>query len=400
MKIAILTSGILPVPAVGGGAVENLIDFYLDYNDRHHLHDITVYSIGHPKIKTHPALTSKVNHYRLIDTSSLFARIKRKIFSKQKKYFGPYHYTVGYFLEESIKHLRKQDYDVIILENRPFYAIRLNKVTDSKLVFHLHNEKIDFNTKDGQVIYDAASRIITVSDYIGNCIKADIPSDTKCITVHNGIDTHAFSPALSTQISRKDLNIDADDFVLIFSGRIHPEKGILQLIDALVSIQPQPHIKLLIIGSPFYGNAQLKGESDFVSHVRERAQAVADKITFTGFIPYAKIPNYLKLADVAVIPSVWDDPFPTTVLEAQAMGMPIIATRRGGIPEEVSDNNAILLNTDEQFVEHLAKAILELYENPDRRKAMADESVRRSTLFDKDTYAQNFFAAIEGLKTK
>ena len=45
MRIAILTSGILPVPAVQGGAVENLVDFYLEYNDRHRLHDITVYSI-------------------------------------------------------------------------------------------------------------------------------------------------------------------------------------------------------------------------------------------------------------------------------------------------------------------------------------------------------------------
>ncbi len=42
MKIAVLTSGILPVPAVQGGAVENLVDFYMEYNDIHRLHDITV----------------------------------------------------------------------------------------------------------------------------------------------------------------------------------------------------------------------------------------------------------------------------------------------------------------------------------------------------------------------
>ena len=56
MKIAILTSGILPVPAVQGGAVENLIDFYLEYNCQHHLHDITVYSVWNPDISQHPAL--------------------------------------------------------------------------------------------------------------------------------------------------------------------------------------------------------------------------------------------------------------------------------------------------------------------------------------------------------
>ena len=68
MKLAILTSGILPVPAVQGGAVENLIDFYLDYNDKHQLHDITVYSVWHPNVKVHDALKSKVNHYKYIRT--------------------------------------------------------------------------------------------------------------------------------------------------------------------------------------------------------------------------------------------------------------------------------------------------------------------------------------------
>ena len=62
MKIAILTSGILPIPAVLGGAVENLIDFYLEYNEIHKLHDITVYSVYHPEAIKHPALSSKYNH--------------------------------------------------------------------------------------------------------------------------------------------------------------------------------------------------------------------------------------------------------------------------------------------------------------------------------------------------
>ena len=72
MKIAVLTSGILPVPAVLGGAVENLIDFYLEYNEAHQLHDITVYSVSNPKIKKHPARTSKFNNYYYIDINGLW----------------------------------------------------------------------------------------------------------------------------------------------------------------------------------------------------------------------------------------------------------------------------------------------------------------------------------------
>ena len=85
MKIAILTSGILPVPAVQGGAVENLIDFYLEYNDQHRLHDITVYSVWHPDVEKHPALKSEVNRYKYINGKTLFAKIWKLYFIWKKK---------------------------------------------------------------------------------------------------------------------------------------------------------------------------------------------------------------------------------------------------------------------------------------------------------------------------
>ena len=99
MKLAILTCGILPIPAVQGGAVENLIDFYLEYNDTHKLHDITVYSPWDPKVKTHPALASNVNHYHYIDVTSLRARIARKIYSycHHDEY---YNYFIEYYFEK------------------------------------------------------------------------------------------------------------------------------------------------------------------------------------------------------------------------------------------------------------------------------------------------------------
>jgi glycosyltransferase involved in cell wall biosynthesis len=107
------------------------------------------------------------------------------------------------------------------------------------------------------------------------------------------------------------------------------------------------------------------------------------------------MPDYLRISDIAVIPSVWDDPFPTTVLEAQAMGLPIITTRRGGIPEEVTDENAILLDTDEHLVSNLAQAIRDLYEHPAKREQMGKASLERASMFDKETYAKNFFDALE-----
>lgn len=149
----------------------------------------------------------------------------------------------------------------------------------------------------------------------------------------------------------------------------------------------------MVIGSSFFGNAT--NESPFIKDLKDKAAPLKERIIFTGFIPYLQMPDYLQMADIAVIPSVWDDPFPTTVLEAQAMGLPIITTRRGGIPEEVTEENAILLKTDEHFIDNLTAAILDLYEHPEKRKQMGEASLSHSKYYNKQRYAEDFFKAME-----
>lgn len=390
MKIAILTSGILAVPAVQGGAVENLIDFYLDYNDRNKMHDITIYSIWHQDVESHPALKSEVNQYKYIKVDGWWAKLKKRLYQKKhgEEY---YHYTIEYFLHEAIKDIRHKQYDIIIMENRPGFSLKIRHNTNAKLVYHLHNEKLNKETANAQEIYEAASQILTVSDYIKSCVQRINPNDNKTITVYNGIDLSAFKS--NAKADRAALGFQNDDFVLVFSGRINRDKGIMELIEAMQLLKDHQHINLMVIGSTFFANET--NDNAFTLELKTKAKSLKERIIFTGFIPYSKIPSYLQMADVAIIPSVWDDPFPTTVLEAQAMGLPIISTHRGGIPEEVKKENAILLDTDEHFVENLANAILDLYKHPEKRAAMSKASLERSKLFDKEIYARNFFNAIE-----
>lgn len=390
MKIAVLTSGILPVPAVQGGAVENLTDFYLEYNNQHKLHDITIYSIWHSDVEKHPALKSDANHYVYIKVTGLWTRLKKKWYqlTHDEEY---YHYTIEFYLHEAIKDIRRRSYDIILIENRPAYALKLKEESNAKLVYHLHNEKLDDKSEKAIDIYNAATRIITVSDYIKSRVLTINHYDEKTTTVYNGIDLHAFS-SCNHSINRNSIGLQEDDFVMVFSGRVTEEKGIMQLIEAMYMLQDLPKIKLLVLGSSFYGNDD--NENSFAKALREKAAHLSDRIIFTGFISYAQMPNYLRMANIAVIPSVWDDPFPTTVLEAQAMGLPIITTRRGGIPEEVTENNAILLDTNEHFAKNLASAILDLYEHPEKREAMSKASLEHSKLFSKERFAKEFFKAL------
>ena len=393
MKIAVLTCGMLPIPAVQGGAVENLIDFYLEYNNIHKLHDITVYSPWDDRIAHHPALLSDVNNYIFIDVTSLKARCERKLrsFFHSNEY---YNYFIEYYFEKVYVDLKKKEYDFILLENGAGLAYKLSQRGFKNIILHMHNEVRQSRAKFHHAIFNNITKIITVSDYIKGKASSLFPID-KIETVHNGIDLNSFTRKTKPYANRQQIGFDENDFVMVYSGRINKEKGVSELIDAMLLLKDVPNIKLMIIGGTFFGNTD--NEDGFVRSLKNKAKAIEQKIIFTGFIPYHEMPDYLQMADIAVIPSIWDDPFPTTELEAQAMGLPIITTIRGGIPEEVSDENAILLDTDEHFVDNLANAILDLYHHPEKRKPMAEASHKRSVLFEKEAFAKNFFAALEGL---
>ena len=151
--------------------------------------------------------------------------------------------------------------------------------------------------------------------------------------------------------------------------------------------------KLLVIGADAYGAKQRT--TKYIQKLQDEALKIQDSIKFTGFIDYQEVPFYLKMADIAVVPSMWEEPFGLTVVEAMAAGLPLITTRSGGIPE-ICEGVATIVNR-ENIVNNLANAIFDLYNYPEKRQAMAKASLERSKLFDKETYAKNFFAAIESI---
>jgi len=397
MKIAILTSGILPVPAVQGGAVENLIDFYLYYNHCHRLHDITVFSVYHPAAEKHPALQSDANHYVFLDVTSVKAKILKRfhhLFHKQEYYY----FGIEYYLDLTLRRIKKEHFDLIILENRPFFALRMKGLKRIPILCHQHTDTINADEPLSREVCQSITQFITVSDFIGHRIATVDDSPSKSFTVHNGIDLTTFSPTTSAIITREQIGLTSTDFVVLYSGRVMPRKGITELIEAINLLNDQPQIKLLIIGSSFYADSD--SNDSFSRMLKAKAAPVSNRIIFTGFVPYSAIPSYLQLADVAAIPSLLNDAFPTTVLEAQAMGLPIITTNMGGIPEQISNDNAIVIAPSSDFSQKLADAIKMLAVNETKRKAMGEASLRRSSLFTKEIYASHFFAAVSKYEPK
>lgn len=385
MKIAVLTSGILPIPAFLGGAVENLIDYYLEYNNQYKIHDITVYSVS-------SAETNKVEdtanvHYRYVDIDSWWGKLKRRIFVKNHTplYYESY---IEFYLHEVLKHLKHETYDYIILENRPGYAIPISKVSNAKLIIHLHNDFLNHTSKFAKEICAVTHKVITVSNYIKSRVET-IGSQLPVITVHNGIEVDKFYNA--EPINRATLGFLDSDFIVLYSGRINPEKGVKELIEAFGLLKEYPSIKLLIMGGSFFGNDN--SDDSYINSLKELSKKLQNSIVFSGFVPYHQVPSYLKMADVAVVPSMWEDPFPTTILEAMCVGLPIIATDSGGI-KEACEECAIII-PKENLAHRLQKEILALYNNPSLRKEMTSLGVEVSKRFTKEKYAYSIMDLLE-----
>ena len=388
MKIAILTCGILPIPAVQGGAVENLIDFYLEYNNEKKLHTITIYSPWDSKVKTHPALSSDVNHYFFIDVSSFKARIARRLYGvlHHGEYYNHY---IEFYFEKIYTHLKHNDFDLIILENCPGYAYKLSQRGYHNIILHLHNDLLHSSSQYHNIIFNSLSIILTVSDYVKSRVSSINPS-SKIQTIYNGIDIQNFYPKNNSPISRQTIEFSEGDFIIAYSGRINKDKGVYELIEALLLLKDIPQIKLMILGSSFFDNT--KKEDSFIRSLKDHAKSIEKKINFTGFITYNQVPDYLQLADIAVLPSMWEEPFGLTIVEAMAAGLPLITTRSGGIPE-ICEGVAIIIDR-ENVVKNLASAIRDLYEHPEKRQLMTSASIERAKLFDKKTFAANFFDSI------
>jgi glycosyltransferase involved in cell wall biosynthesis len=385
MKIAVITSGILPVPAVQGGAVENLIDFYLEYNDIHKLHDITVYSVYHPDVKAHPARHSKVNHYEYVDINNCWFKLGMRLYGLTH-HNDCYYHNLEYFFKKVYIKMRDQHFDLIILENRPGFAIKLKqRLPDIPIVSHIHTNMLYEYSEQTKKIFDSTDLFITVSNFLKEKMET-IGIPAKIVTVYNGLDSSLFNKDVKP-IPRKELGFKEEDFVAVFTGRLVPDKGIKELLLAFQKLQDQKDIKLLVIGAENFADSSNK--SPFLTELKQLSATLKEHVVFTGFIPYRKLPQYLATADVMVVPSHINEAFGMTCIEACAMGLPVIATDDGGIPETLAGQKHIILHKNGDLPSLIKDAIIKI-----KSQSSSYHGNMLNPAFTKEAYSKSLFKNI------
>ena len=125
-------------------------------------------------------------------------------------------------------------------------------------------------------------------------------------------------------------------------------------------------------------------------YAEELVKKINKNVIFTGFVEYKEIYKLYAIADIAVLPSIWDDPAPLTIIESMAAGLPIITTNSGGIPEYVNNKCAFIIDRDSNLVYNLSKTIESLIKNEELRGKMSEESKKTSKNLTKVEYYKDF----------
>ena len=189
--------------------------------------------------------------------------------------------------------------------------------------------------------------------------KCGVPAE-RIQLIPNGVDTDSFCPDPQLRgHTRRELGIGDDDLVLVLVGRVAEGKGHKYAVEALSQVLEQlPSTVLLIVG---------EGGLEQEVHEQIASLGLENQVKMLGF--RADPRPYYAAANVALVPSHWHEAAAAVNIEAQAMGVPVIASRDGGLPEYIAEGETGLL-VPPADAESLAEAIIFLSELPRRRQAM------------------------------
>ena len=174
------------------------------------------------------------------------------------------------------------------------------------------------------------------------------------------------------------------EIVLISVGRLAPEKNWDTLIQGFAKVHTKhPEARLVLIGD---GSARQSLEALSVE------LGIADRVTFTGSIPFEEIPRYLKAADLFAFASVTETQGIVT-MEAMAAGLPVVAVDGPGTRDIVQNGKqGYLVENDPDA---LAKKLNQLLSDSQRIKRFSNQALKRAKMFDVNQLSQQMLSVYE-----
>jgi glycosyltransferase involved in cell wall biosynthesis len=233
-----------------------------------------------------------------------------------------------------------------------------------------------------RLIATGAQIVIANSEYTAEGMRA-VSGRGRLRVVYNPVNLAEFDPSrVDRRATRTQLGLAEGAFVLAVIGQITPWKGQHDAVGILAQLrQVQRDAHLLIVGEPKFVSAATRYDNRAYYDEMQgiiRAEGLEDRVHVLG--ERADVPAIMGALDVLLVPS-WEEPFGRVVVEAMALGLPVVATSIGGPAEIITDNvdGMLLAPRDPQ---QWAAAIARLADSPDLSARLGEAAARRARDFD------------------
>ena len=391
MKVCLIAPPFLPVPAVKGGGRETLIELLVMENEKKRLLDLHVlspfdeaarkFSRHYPSTKF-TFLTNK--------GATVYKRSAWKLARAYQRYLKPDVILNPYYVEVA-EFLASAQFDLVIDEAGPHPDLRgiSRLIGIGKTGIHLHC--VADQTKE---LHGLSGFSISVSDYVRSRWMSARANEEDDYVVCNGVDTSLFTASYPDDLRaslRGDYGFKDDDFVVLYCGRIAPEKGLIQLFRAIERVRDH-RVKLLIAGEKDV-NSDRNG--NYFKEVIDRVEASDSKYRYLGYVDNRKLKDVYCASDVQVIPTICEEAAGLVAIEGMLSGLPQIGANSGGLVEYVDESCSVVVDRGENFVNGLADAIVKLLNDVDLRASMSDSAVKRGTRFSSSVFYSQFCDALE-----
>ena len=301
-------------------------------------------------------------------------------------------WVTGRLLRHAFRPLlsRLEEGDTVWCHNQPLFAAALEQAVHqrgAKLIYHCHGGSGGRATRIGFRSFTADAYIF-VSDALRQKWLKICPFLKNTYVVHNGADENRFYP-----LTRK---ADQENAVptILYIGQLRPIKGVHVLMAAITILQERKiDVLCRVVGSSFTGGSKQ------TPYVKELVKNSPSNVKFQDFRIQTEMAEEYRSADILCCPSVWQEPFGNINIEAMACGVPVVASRVGGIPEIAAEGGVILVEPDSAL--ELANALQKLVEDKDLRAKVAAEglsSFRRR--FTWSTIFKQYQEVTESLQTQ
>lgn len=220
-------------------------------------------------------------------------------------------------------------------------------------------ENIPYNNEGiwGRKAYkDRARReldhIVALTNLTRDVLIKEGTDPEKITVISHFVDTKRFAP--SRDWIKRLSDPHKREFTIMFSGRLEKYKGVYDILDAVSLLRTDKTlqgytINILFVGEGSERKKLLETERELGINWHSRHESAT----------YLEMPDFYKRADIFVAPSIptptWIEQYCTALLEAQSMGLPIVTTRTGGIPENVGDAATLVESGDVQAIAHSIK---------------------------------------------